>query len=647
MANLPNATLSINEASASFAGGNGLCVVMACVSKNADSVPRVMGSVQGLLAEYNYSPGIDYAALHIAATNKPVMFVGLPIATAGTVGSQSNLGVTGTCLISVAAAASGILEKVQGIVTCTKGTVVGTDQISLNLSMDNGMTYQPVRLGSATSYTVPQLGIVISFGAGTLNVGDTFTFNTTAPMWGSTAIATAEAALAAQQQLARSWMIAGNLPSSTFAGYVTTSTNLYETSVERYVYARTSVPDRLPLAVNSQVVVTDQAAGSCTFAATTITRTTGSWITDGFAVGDMVTLSGTAANSGTFGPITTLTATVLTVSSATWTVETDASSLVVTGAESLVFASGTTITRSGDVAAGVAGSWLNDGFAVGQTVAITGSTSNNVTAVITTLTATVMTCSATTFTAETNSVAKVKVLQVNADGAFVSSQTSAFATVDAQKRIDISLGSAFAPPSPITGWEFARPAAWPLSIREYQHDLQIPSWRKSDGPLLGWSLTDANGNKVFHDERVDGGALAGRFSCLRSYANGPIGAFGALSLTRDTEGAFLSRTQNIAVADLACGVVQAATENAIGTVLALNTNGTATTASLSLLAQRVNKQLAINLLQNFSEGPRASSAIWTPSTTDILNTPGATLNGNLALVLDGTLEQIATTVTVS
>jgi hypothetical protein len=608
-----------------------------------------MGSTQNLLSQYGYSPAVDYCSLHFQQTDLPVLFVGLPVATAGSVGQQNNSLVTGTSQVYVTAATAGIFEKCSGVFTVTQGTTVGTDQILGTLSMDGNQTTQTVRLGSNTSYAVPQLGVVLNFGPGTLNVGDIFTFETAAPMWGSTALSTAETALAAQESLSRSWMVEGRLTNSTFAGYVTTAINAYQSTVERFSFARTQCPDYAPLAKSASVRVTSQVPGSCIFAATTITRATGSWLTDGFAVGDVVTVAGSVANNGKVVlPITALSATVLTVATETWTVETDATGVVVTGSEGLTFAS-TTITRAGDTSTGVAGSWLLDGFAVGDTVAITGATNsgNNVTAVITTLTATVMTCSASTFTAEVNNTQAVSVKQTSNDGAYVALMTSNFATVDAQNGIDIGLGRAFIQ-SPITGWEFRRPAAWHASLREYQHDLEIPTYRKADGPLEGASITDANGNIIEHDDRVAGGTgVAGRFTCLRSYANGPQGVFVALSLTRDTDGALLSRTHNKAVADLACAVVQSATEGAIGQVLQLNSDGTATTASLSLLQQRVNKQLMINLLQQYQEGPRASSAVWTASTSDVLNVPGATLNGNLAVELDGTLENLATAVSVS
>jgi hypothetical protein len=183
-------------------------------------------------------------------------------------------------------------------------------------------------------------------------------------------------------------------------------------------------------------------------------------------------------------------------------------------------------------------------------------------------------------------------------------------------------------------------------VREYGHDLQIPCWRKADGPLDGWDMTDGAGQVVEFDERTDGGALDGRFTCLRTWSNGPNGAFVALSLTRATEGSLLSRTHNMAVANLACTVTQAETEHAIGQVLVLNSDGTGDVASLQKIEERVNTALQKELLQAKPEGPRASKAVWSASRTDVLNTPGAELTGTLVLLLNGTIERVTTRVRV-
>lgn len=61
------------------------------------------------------------------------------------------------------------------------------------------------------------------------------------------------------------------------------------------------------------------------FAATTITRNdAGSWVSGGWKVGDYVTVASanTAGNNGTVGPVTAVSASVLTVASASWSVDT-------------------------------------------------------------------------------------------------------------------------------------------------------------------------------------------------------------------------------------------------------------------------------------------------------------------------------------
>ena len=101
MADLPGASLIIDDAAPAFAGTTGYCVVMAAVGKNADLTPRVYTSVKGILTQHDYSPGAAYVALHIQKTRKPVIFVGLPIATAGVLGRVDSTGVVGTSKISV------------------------------------------------------------------------------------------------------------------------------------------------------------------------------------------------------------------------------------------------------------------------------------------------------------------------------------------------------------------------------------------------------------------------------------------------------------------------------------------------------------------------------------------------------------------
>lgn len=647
MADLPEANVTVDDEAGGFAGGTGYAVVLACVAENDDITPRVFASGKGLLDQHGYAAGASYVASHIDETGKPVVFVGLPIATAGFAGSFDSSGVTGTSKITVAGGTDGILEEVDGVVTVVAGGTVGTDQITFTLSLDGGRTEKLVRLGTASSYTVPYVGIVISFGSGTLVAADEYTFRTHAPKWDNDGLTAARRALAKQRKLSRSWLVIGDLPSSTYAGYVTTQVNAYETANKRFTYARASVNDRR-LAKMSKRRVSMVGQPQLTFAEVgatgdTITRDTGSWVTDGFQVGDCITVAGSLSNNFTDAKITGVSATVLTLDTQDLVAEVTTSGVTVIGSTSLTFAEvGSTL----DTITRVAGSWVDDGFAAGMTVSIDGTASNDgTTAVISAVTATVMTLTTYDLAAEVIASHRVDIVQVQTMAAWIAAQDTAFASVDAQKRIDLSAGRG-RKTCPITGWAFRRPAFWFASIREYQHDLHITCWWKALGPLDGVSLDDEEGNTVEFDEETDGGALAARFTCLRTWSNGPDGAFVAQSLTRATESSLLSLTHNLAVCNLACSVVQAETENAVGQVLVLKSDGKGTEESLSLIEGRVNSQLQISLLQDNGEGPRASSAVWRASRNDILNVTGATLNGTLELLLNGTLETINTTVKV-
>jgi hypothetical protein len=317
--------------------------------------------------------------------------------------------------------------------------------------------------------------------------------------------------------------------------------------------------------------------------------------------------------------------------------------VTISGSNAVTFAevgsTGDTITRSG-------GSFVDDGFVAGCHITVTGTTLNNFTsAKVTTVTATVLTLDTQDLAAEVCGSKDITIEDVTTMAAYVSTMDAAFATIASENRIDISLGRARKADA-ITGWAMRRPAAWPMSVREYQHDVQIPNWRKIDGPLSGWDMTDEDGQIVEYDERTPGGALAAGFSCLRTWGNGPVGAFGALSLTRGDEASLLSRTHNMAVANVMCSIVQAETEYMIGLTPRLNSDGTIFEADLRKLENRVNTKLQIVLLGSGQEGARASNATWTANRDDVFTAPGATLHGVGALEENGTIENVETSVRV-
>lgn len=638
---LPSASTRLSDQSGTAPVVTDLCAVWGACTTLADGEPRLYSSLDTAIDTHGYCEALEYAGIHMEDTGKPILFVPLPIVTAGSVGRQ-NSEHTGTSKVSAAAGASGVLAEVDGIVMVTRGGTIGTDQIILSISLDGGTTYKPARVGTASSYIIPSVGITLSFGAGTLVADDTILeFTSVAPLFDATGVTTGKTAMIAQSRQVRSWLFVGDITTVALGQAIETAVNAYETAAERYCQAKFQVRDkRAPLSSGQRVAMV--GTPTLTFlevgaTGDTITRDTGSFVTDGFAVGDIVTVTSSVSNNVS-GKVTTVTATVLTFDTTDLVNET----LVVasaggriTGEPSFIFAAGTTITRN-------RGSWVSDGFAVGDTITVAGSASNDGSAyVITTLSATVITCSATTFVAETIGSATCTISMTETEAAWMADVEADFAAIATSERVDIGAGR-LTKLSPITGYTMRRPVQWADSVRSYQNDLSVPTWRKSDGSLGGWGIEGE------HDERVNEGLLDGRFTCARTWGNGPDGAFIAQALTRATDGSALGMTHNMYVANLVQTVVQRETENFVGSTLVLNDDGTAQTASLRVLEARVNSALQNNRKPNFAgENPRWSSAVWTAATDDDLSVGGATLHGTCVLNLNGTIVTVNTTVEVS
>jgi hypothetical protein len=650
MATVPKATTTVQDTAGAVASGTDTICVLAPSKTNADAMPRLFGKASAIMSMHGYSEGVEYAAFHAAEAAKPILYVALPIASEGTVGRVDKSGNTGSSVASIAAGVGGVLSEHEGAVRVKTGGTVGTDQITLEYTLDAWRSFKTVKLGTATSYAIPHVNVTLSLTVGTLVAGETIVeWFGSAPKCDADGLADAFDNLAAQLKGFRSVLLIGDVMNSTEAQAFLDKIKEYETAHERFIYGRAALKDRLPYAEMSHDIARMTAGTALTFAEVggtgdTITRGSGSWIAEGFAIGDTLTITGTSGNNIS-AVIDDLTATVITLDTEDLAAEVTSNATVV-GRPTLTFAevgaSGDTITRN-------RGSWVADGFRAGDVLAVTGTASNNVTAApVTTVTPLVLTLGAAPagdLAAEVVSTEDVAVTAGQLKAAWAASLESAFESIDGEFRIDLGMGRG-RKASPLTSWNFRRNVAWAASLREYQHDLHIPTWRKSDGNT-GWSLDDADGNLVEWDDRVDGGAgSAARFTTFRTWGNGPGGAFITQSLTREQDGSLLSQTHNVAVVNLACTVCQLNTENFIGRVLTLNDDGTATSDSLSTLESEVNAALELALLTNRGEGARASLAVWTASKDDVLNVPNALLTGVCRLNLNGTIHDVDTRVRV-
>lgn len=656
----PSATTTVSAQAAKPGAGLNYLHVLACCATAADYTPRVYTNAEALLSVHGYCEGAEFVDRFTRKTRKPVLFVPMPIAQAGVIGRQNTSGNSGTCVTTLAAGPNGILAESDGVVEVESGGTIGTDQIKLKISLDGGRTFKKIRLGTASSYTIPHHDITVAFGAGTLVAGDTVhTWHATAPRWDSAGLTAARNAMAASQKTARSALVVGDLKVEADAVDVLSEFVAYATTNERFSLARAQLRDRLPYAAMSHVLARMSGAPNVTFAEVgagndTATRSAGSFSADGFVNGDTVRITGAVAGAGhnnIVGVANVTSPTVLTfpAAAADFDNEGPIAGVSMTAEPTLTFVDGgvgtDSLTRN-------RGSWIDDGFRIGDVLTITGTASNNGgTYVVTAITATTLTFATGTVTAEVIGSSVVTIIAGEIKAAWMADLDAEFADVRgaADFRLDLTAGRVRGK-SELTGYKYRLPAAWVITIREYQHDIHVAPWEKDIGALdVDLDLEDADGALVEWDERLDGGGLAAGFSCLTTWANGPAGVFCSMALTRAEEGVGLQLTHNAHVANLACSVNQATTENAVGRTLVLDKDtGYATPDSLAKLKAEVVTALEGELLEDkLGEGQRASAVDWTPATDDDLRGSNATLNGVLELNLRGTIVHVNTRVNVS
>lgn len=659
---LPSATTTIVEQSGGVATGTDICCVLSCMSQGTDlssgGTIQLFSDANVLKSTYGFGEGLEFVAHYMQVTQKPVLFGALHAATVGALSCTDTSGVLGSSAITFTGTP---IDDAAIQVLVTAPATVGTAGGMFQYSLDGGRNFSgSYRLGTATSFVIPNTGVTVNFGAGTLLLNDIAKVRATAPKWDTTALQNAFTALQNNGQfIPRLVVICGDISSSTSLQAVQTQIAAYE-ATNRFTCVVCSLRDYLPPAVyqGSDLITAQLTGQTVTTAATgeTYTRSAGSWLTDGFQVGDEVVFAG-FTNSGNNGKqvITTLTATVMTCSASTLVNEGPVSSVTCTtlggGAGVTVAAAGATYTRT-------VGSWITDGFQVGQTVTFGGFTNsgNNGSAhgTVTTVTATVLTMSSTTGLVNEGPTYGITATAIETD---TSWQTALDAVVGAtpltelvQSRV-MATGGRARRISPVDGFQRRRPAAWPISIRWMLKDVKTSPGRVSDQGLEGWTITQANGTPEDHDERTQGGLLALRVACLRSYSEiGINGVYCALPVTLDNDGAPLSLLNFAGVACLAANIIQAMTTLCLQSTYDLNPDGTLAPYEQarfnSKIVSELKRQLLTKSLGGLDPGPRASSVSFAVSGVTNISVIGTPLPTQAQVQMQGIVLQIRNSVVV-
>src|SRR5579859_3909429 len=182
------------------------------------------------------------AAGMVAQAGGTVICVGAPIVTKGTASSvvATVPGGSTSTLTTTLDSNNGAWDDYYVELRCITGGTIGTAGIQVDLSLSAGRNRGPIlNLGTATSLAIPNTGITLNFGAGTMVAGDKWRFSTKAPLWNDAGVQNAILALAASQYAIAGWgsmHIVGQSSASDLANF---QTYLETLRTQSFIFTRT------------------------------------------------------------------------------------------------------------------------------------------------------------------------------------------------------------------------------------------------------------------------------------------------------------------------------------------------------------------------------------------------------------------------
>lgn len=224
-------------------------VVIGCAITGTVNLPVATNDPVTLATTYTGGPLTEAAGL-VCASGGLVIAMSVPVVTKGSatavVATTPN---SSTSVITVTVdGTNGAYDDYYVLFKPVTAGTIGTTGIQFQVSLDAGRNFGAIlSLGTATTYLIPNTGLTLHFEAGTLVVGDTWRFSTTAPIWNDAGIQAALTALAASQYAIAGWgslHIVGVSSSSDAANFQTYLENL----TTQYIYTRGLISARDALA---------------------------------------------------------------------------------------------------------------------------------------------------------------------------------------------------------------------------------------------------------------------------------------------------------------------------------------------------------------------------------------------------------------
>lgn len=174
-------------------GNEGIVAIIAASSAGTANRPEMITKQSVAQTDFGYGPLPEAAAYIMSVSGNPVVLVKSTGTTAGAYGSVSHTGA-GSSVCSAGATAP--YDDYDVIVSFVAGGTIGIAGATYKYTLDGGNNWSGViALGTANTITIPNSGVELDFGAGTLLAGQTEEVVTTAPQTTNTDLVNALEAL--------------------------------------------------------------------------------------------------------------------------------------------------------------------------------------------------------------------------------------------------------------------------------------------------------------------------------------------------------------------------------------------------------------------------------------------------------------------
>ncbi len=216
---LPNVTLVKKNGQTGTArpSATGILAIIACANAGSFNAPSSHTKNSLAYAEFGDGALAEYGAHIMSATQKQVLLVRANATGVGAYGTPVQTGA-GTSVLAVNTATLKPFDDFQVLLTFVTGGTRGTAGITYTYSLDNGLTASAVQaLGVATSITIPNSGVTIDLGAGTVLAGQTFAVTATGPTMANADLSAALEALRVSRASFEGILIAGTTDATMLA----------------------------------------------------------------------------------------------------------------------------------------------------------------------------------------------------------------------------------------------------------------------------------------------------------------------------------------------------------------------------------------------------------------------------------------------